>query len=183
MDEIQDESQSDDESFDSFAVDTVHRENADRKEATITLPVKPQNATGLRKATIKLKIDTCASGKTVPMRHIRQMYRNDRNKIKANLTQENVKLTAYNGRSIKYCGTHTGSYTDTRNGTTSSSTQSTRGTIGHQQYLVSKAAKTCESSQSTIQTASQSHSQSKTLKTSKQNSQSSSTPLVILMVK
>jgi hypothetical protein len=101
MDEIEDESQFDEETqFDSFTIDSVKG-----KEATITLPVKPQNATGLKKATIKLKIDTGSSGNTVPMRIIRQMYKNDRHTIGKNLTQENVKLTAYNGRSIKYCGT------------------------------------------------------------------------------
>jgi len=106
MDEFQDENESDDEAsqFDSFIVDSVEKGNG-RKEATITLPVKPQNATGLKKATIKLKIDTGASGNTVPMRIVRAMYKNDRRKINENLTQERIRLTAYNGKSIRYYGT------------------------------------------------------------------------------
>ena len=75
-----------------------------RREVYSTLPVKIPNTNS--KFSIRLKLDTGASGNTIPMRTMRQIYDND-TQIKELLTVEPVKLTAYNGKNITYIGSIT----------------------------------------------------------------------------
>ena len=89
------------QTFDTIHVQVCDAISSTRREVFTTIPIKPPNTTST-KLKIKLKIDTGASGNTLPMRTMEQIYNTDE-KIQNVLTQENVKLTAYNGKEIKYC--------------------------------------------------------------------------------
>jgi hypothetical protein len=55
---------------------------------------------------INFKLDTGASGNTIPLRILKEIY-DCPDEIKENVQKEKVKLTAYNGLPIKYIGTMT----------------------------------------------------------------------------
>ena len=88
--------------FDTIQVEVCEISDS-RREVFTTLRIKPPKTTD-DKLKIKLKIDTGASGNTLPMRTLKQMYETEE-QIQSILTQESVRLMAYNGKPIRYCGT------------------------------------------------------------------------------
>lgn len=81
-------------------LDTINIDSFERREAFTTLPCKLPTAK--KTVGVKLKLDTGASGNTIPLRMLKQVYsENELNKI---LDKELIKLTAYNGEPIEYLG-------------------------------------------------------------------------------
>ena len=74
-----------------------------RREVFSTLKIVPPNCKN-HNYKIRIKLDSGASGNTIPLRTMKQIYSNE-DDLKAQLKQENVKLTAYNGEMINYLGT------------------------------------------------------------------------------
>jgi hypothetical protein len=94
----------DEASFDMIHVQVCDMQTT-KREAFTTLPFSPPNhVKKASKYTLKMKIDTGASGNTLPMRIMQQLYHTEE-EMDAVMKQENIKLTAYNGQDIKYCGT------------------------------------------------------------------------------
>lgn len=89
------------ESLDTIKVSTnVMKVDATKHEVFTKLDIIPPGITG-RKFDIKLKLDTGASGNTLPLRIIKKIYGENYSK---HVIRENVKLTAYNGKTISYKG-------------------------------------------------------------------------------
>ena len=86
--------------FDTILIDNICEE---RREIFSDIKIIPPNKEP-GNYNIHIKLDTGAGGNTLPMRTMRQIYGSD-HVIKAQLTKENVKLKAYNGKDIKYMGT------------------------------------------------------------------------------
>ena len=68
-------------------------------KAYTTLNIKPPRLSGCG-YTLRLKIDTGASGNTLPLRTLRQMYGSDANKARMLKPADGVIWTAYNGGEI-----------------------------------------------------------------------------------
>lgn len=66
-----------------------------REEAYTTLNIRPPDVPG-NGHTLRLKIDTGASGNTLPLRTFRQMYGNEARAYKR-LKKNNMRLSAYSG--------------------------------------------------------------------------------------
>lgn len=75
-----------------------------RQEAFISLRVKPPDIPG-QNHTLKLKIDTGASGNTLPLRTLKQMYGTSQTALKRLKPIGNVRLTSYSGDNIPCLGT------------------------------------------------------------------------------
>ena len=75
-----------------------HQRNEAFTTLRINLPNKPKG-----KQCLKVKIDTGASGNTLPVRTLMQMYPQQLPQLQPN----NTKLTAYNGEQIKCIGKFT----------------------------------------------------------------------------
>uniref|UniRef100_A0A8C7WXQ6 Gypsy retrotransposon integrase-like protein 1 n=1 Tax=Oryzias sinensis TaxID=183150 RepID=A0A8C7WXQ6_9TELE len=73
-----------------------------REEAYTILNIKPPDVPG-QKHTLRLKIDTGASGNTLPLRTYRQMYGRNRQAMNR-LQKSHAKLSAYSGHRIRCYG-------------------------------------------------------------------------------
>ena len=85
-------------------LDAIDNRSTTRYEAFVVLDVQPSGLKGTG-YTLRLKIDSGASGNTLPMRTFRQMY-GDKADTRNLLEPANcIKLTAYNGEEIRCMGT------------------------------------------------------------------------------
>ena len=91
--------------FHSISEKCMHSINSEspREEAYTTLKVRPPDVPGYGH-TLRLKIDTGASGNTLPLRTFRQMYGSDA-RAYIRLKKNNRKLSAYSGHEIPCLGT------------------------------------------------------------------------------
>ena len=85
-------------------LDAIDNRSATRDEAFVVLDVQPPGLKGTG-YTLRLKIDSGASGNTLPMRTFRQMYGNKADTRNLLEPANGIKLTAYNGEEIRCLGT------------------------------------------------------------------------------
>ena len=85
-------------------LDAIDNRSATRDEAFVVLDVQPPGLKGTG-YTLRLKIDSGASGNTLPMRTFRQMYGNKADTRNLLEPANGIKLTAYNGEEIRCMGT------------------------------------------------------------------------------
>ena len=96
-------------SFDAITIstqclDAIDNRSTTRDEAFTVLDVQPPGLKG-NGYTLRLKIDTGASGNTLPMRTLRQMYGDKADTDDLLEPATGIKLTAYNGEEIRCLGT------------------------------------------------------------------------------
>ena len=85
-------------------LDAIDITSTTRDEAFVVLDVQPPGLKGTG-YTLRLKIDSGASGNTLPMRTFRQMYGNKADTRNLLEPANGIKLTAYNGEDIRCLGT------------------------------------------------------------------------------
>ena len=85
-------------------LDAIDNRSATRDEAFVVLDVQPPGLKGTG-YTLRLKIDSGASGNTLPMRTFRQMYGDKADTCNLLESADGIKLTAYNGEEIRCLGT------------------------------------------------------------------------------
>ena len=85
-------------------LDAIDITSTTRDEAFVVLDVQPPGLKGTG-YTLRLKIDSGASGNTLPMRTFRQMYGNKADTRNLLEPADGIKLTAYNGEEIRCLGT------------------------------------------------------------------------------
>ena len=85
-------------------LDAIDITSTTRDEAFVVLDVQPPGLKGTG-YTLRLKIDSGASGNTLPMRTFRQMYGNKADTRNLLEPANGIKLTAYNGEEIRCMGT------------------------------------------------------------------------------
>ena len=84
--------------FSAITINTV------RSEAFVTLKIKPPDLTD-NDHLLKLKVDTGASGNTLPLHTFRQMYGNSPAELRRLTSANDVTLTSYSGNIIPCLGT------------------------------------------------------------------------------
>ena len=85
-------------------LDAIDNRSTTRDEAFAVLDVQQPGLKGTG-YTVRLKIDSGASGNTLPMRTFRQMYGDKADTRKLLEPANGIKLTAYNGEEIRCMGT------------------------------------------------------------------------------
>ena len=85
-------------------LDAIDNRSTTRDEAFVVLDVQPAGLKGTG-YTLRLKIDSGASGNTLPMRTFRQMYGDKADTCNLLEPADGIKLTAYNGEEIRCLGT------------------------------------------------------------------------------
>jgi transposase InsO family protein len=102
-DQSEDHTDNDNETpeFHDIKVSDINLESIDRSEAYTVIDVVCPWMTGQHK--LKLKVDTGASGNTLPLRTLKLMYEDEKKRIDV-LHPTTAQLTAYNGTAIKCLG-------------------------------------------------------------------------------